>query len=104
MVGSVMSICLVFLPLIRLSWKRNASNDKNGGVLNSAGRVQKDLVDLHDVVVENAHLIDLERSDSFEEVKLSFGTDKPEVYLKMCSRMPAKKMQPLPRLHELVVQ
>lgn len=104
MVGSVMSICLVFLPLVRLSWKRRTPDEENGEVHDSVGRLRKKLVDLHDVVVENAQLTDLERSASFEEVKLSFGTDKPEVYLNMCSCMPAKKMRPLPRLHELLVQ
>lgn len=101
-VASLMSVCLVFFPIVRRGWKRRASNNGQGQIQDSPSPVEKDLVDLHDVVVQNAHLTHLEGSESFEEVKLSFGTDRPEVYLKMCTRLPAKKTMPF--LRELLVQ
>lgn len=101
--GSAISVCLVLLPILRRTWKRRTTLPIQEQPAGHQSSGDKDLVDLHDVVVENAQQRSLEGSESLEEVKLSFGTDKPEVYLNMCAAFPVRKAQAMPLFRELFV-
>lgn len=103
-VGSIVLLFLVFIPLIRRGWLKRALIDdieRQGGSV--VPRKNKSTVQ-HKSNAGKEQKTSLESSDSLEEVQLSFGTDKPEVYLKMCKPLQQKRIRPSPFFCELLVQ
>lgn len=103
-IGSVISICLAFIPFLRRGWFKRASIEDFEKQISPVKPTEEKNGEKNNIASEKENIGKLEVSDSLEEVQLSFGTDKPEVYLKMCQPFHHNTIRTAPFLCELLVQ
>lgn len=103
-IGSVISICLVFFPFLRRGWLKRASIEDFEKQIGAVMPTEDKNGEKNNIANEKENTGKIEGSESLEEVQLSFGTDKPEVYLKMCQPFQHKTIRTTPFLCELLVQ
>lgn len=77
--ASICSIIFGLVPYIRRGWKRAPTPRKEASSETAPNKSPTE----HTIEAVSA---EVSPSESFEEVTLSFGTDRPEVYMKMCKQ------------------
>lgn len=95
-VASVCSIVFGLFPLVRRNWKRLPISKKD-----SSPEIPS-----HASPTENSDdttNLEVGQSESYEEVTLSFGTDRPEVYTKMYQQDSPRSIFQTTPLRQLVV-
>lgn len=95
-VASLCSVIFGLIPFFRRGWKRSPISRKEESAETTPDNVSAD-------ESNRATRLAVSPCESFEEVTLSFGTDRPEVYMKMCKQDSPCSVIQTAALRQLVV-